>query len=1154
VARKTRNHLVSLLVLVALLILFLVAAFRPANAAQADPEVARQAAQGHIDAVAVDFPSEYSGARVTGSPTLCFDLDANLSAYIFSVAKNGRTVGYVSVGADDKGPSVIESSRAISPVEKRLMLYKAKGKSEADLAADLARGKSALYYLGGIEYYVAVADDQKALWKADFVHLADFEPVTKQSLQRLQDERLAVLTDPRKTAEFNKVWQGVRAGASSRHELTAPALKAGTLQVTWPSAPGQFMNRGTQYAIAWTAASVGSVLIQLYKGSSAVLTIAGSIPAGQGTFQWTPPSTTVPGADYRIKISDTANSAVYDFSDSNFYITGSKRVPGIEPYAYTWYRGCVITAETMVMNYIGSHGFPDLYSAPSTFSWTGAGQILHPRIARPLADLLGDAMGVPQSGGSTWQYGVDLPQEVAGVRQVARDLGYGSWNTQYTTNPLAETYRAVVDKNRPGEMGFYGGLTTYQYHATTFVGYSFYTNALARNWRVIYVFDTWDFGSHEVVYENQTGTDLILDYHEPNPPLMVVKYPSAPGIALNRGQACLIKWGSWAGQTGSTTVRIDLYVNGVFAQNITPSTPNTGSFSWTPSFALPAGSAYKIKITSTANASIFDYSDNNFTIGGTGGMTALVVDGPTLTGNITPAGDADWYVFSAALPGIYVIETWPGTLPDNYMELCGPNNQTTFIESDDDDGTSLSARISRYLTAGTYYVKIRAYSATATGTYTINLKRTVLPILTVNGPAVSGNISPAGDKDWFQFAITTPMLYTIETFAGTLNDTYMYLYGPNSRTVFISENDDGGSGYMSKIIHYLAAETYFVKVGAYSSSAAGTYSIRLTSGGNPVALTVNGPVVAGNISPAGDADWYRFTVTTPMIYTIETSPGSLTDSYMYLYGPNTATVLISEDDESGIGSMSKIVHFLGPGTYYVKIEAYSPNDMGIYSIRLTSSGSPVTLTVNGPAAVGNISPAGDADCFQFTATTTTIYTIETMAGTLDDTSMYLYGPNSAAPLIEKNNDGRNGFMPKIIRVLAPGTYYVKVQACSTSDVGTYSIRVATSGNPVRLTVNGAAASGNITTSWTGWDRDWFSFTVAATAGHTIETTAGTLRDSYMYLYGPNDPTRYVAENDDIGDTNWMSRISQTLTPGTYYVLVEGYGWTDTGTYTLRVSR
>lgn len=66
-----------------------------------------------------------------------------------------------------------------------------------------------------------------------------------------------------------------------------------------------------------------------------------------------------------------------------------------------------------------------------------------------------------------------------------------------------------------------------------------------------------------------------------------------------------------------------------------------------------------------------------------------------------------------------VIETHGFT--DVVMALYGPDDRTRLIASDDDSGKGFNARISRFLTQGDYYVRVRHYSSWATGNYQIRL-------------------------------------------------------------------------------------------------------------------------------------------------------------------------------------------------------------------------------------------------------------------------------------------------------------------------------------------------------------------------------------------------------------------------------------------------
>ncbi|MFA8436131.1 MAG: caspase family protein [Marinifilaceae bacterium] len=91
--------------------------------------------------------------------------------------------------------------------------------------------------------------------------------------------------------------------------------------------------------------------------------------------------------------------------------------------------------------------------------------------------------------------------------------------------------------------------------------------------------------------------------------------------------------------------------------------------------------------------------------------------------------------------------------------------------------------------------------------------------------------------------------------------------------------------------------------------------------------------VTAQISQAGEKDEYRFTAVKPGKYTIETE--GRTDLLMKLYGPDSETRLIQEDDDGGEGLNAKIIVDLVPGTYYLNIQHYnSANGTGAYGIKV----------------------------------------------------------------------------------------------------------------------------------------------------------------------------------------------------------------------------
>ncbi len=103
-------------------------------------------------------------------------------------------------------------------------------------------------------------------------------------------------------------------------------------------------------------------------------------------------------------------------------------------------------------------------------------------------------------------------------------------------------------------------------------------------------------------------------------------------------------------------------------------------------------------------------------------------------------------------------------------------------------------------------------------------------------------------------------------------------------------------------------------------------------------LVINGPAIQGEISAGGERDRYTFRVATAGTHRIETSGN--TDTFVSLFGPNSETRLIAEDDDSGPGNLSLLVQNLAVGQYFVRVRHFSPSSTGPYGISVKSSTSP----------------------------------------------------------------------------------------------------------------------------------------------------------------------------------------------------------------------
>lgn len=532
----------------------------------------------------------------------------------------------------------------------------------------------------------------------------------------------------------------------------------------------------------------------------------------------------------------------------------------------------------------------------------------------------------------------------------------------------------------------------------------------------------------------------------------------------------------------------------------------------------------------------------------------LTSNGPVLPGNIDPAAGLgeNWFKLSIEIPGVYTIETREGTLSDTRMEIYGPGNRTTLIASDDDGGKNYMSLISRNFDRGAYYVRITPNLSILSGDYKILAypgTRGVPAPLTINAPAVSNNITSSTDFNWFTFTVTIAGSYVIETSAGTISGDQLFLYGPNDRNSFRSMKIGPTPAEMAVLEIDLNPGIYYLKIEGYQNTDIGSYSLRVRTNEHPVSLPATGSWIRSTISGSAQFNWFQFTVTAPMGYSIQTAAGTLKDTVMHLYGPNDSLKQIAQaDDNSPKDKMSMITTYLAPGTYYVMVEGYSIADVGDYRIRLVPIPAvPSTpLAINDAPTMAAISLPWDVDWYSFTVNHAANYVIESLPGTIKGNYFRVYGPGNQVNLVGQN--GRADATGRVMLHLAPGTYYIKLEPYSKSDLGSYTIQVRE--EVATLTVDGVTTRGTISA---GWDCRWYSFQIPSTGRYTIETSAGTMTDNFMRLYGPNSRDALLDMDSDSGP-GAMAAITRLMTPGTYYVKITGLRFTDLGTFWVGVHR
>ena len=97
------------------------------------------------------------------------------------------------------------------------------------------------------------------------------------------------------------------------------------------------------------------------------------------------------------------------------------------------------------------------------------------------------------------------------------------------------------------------------------------------------------------------------------------------------------------------------------------------------------------------------------------------------------------------------------------------------------------------------------------------------------------------------------------------------------------------------------------------------------------ALEVDGPKVEASIGAAGEEDLYAFDVAADGLHEV-TTRGS-TDVFLSLFGPDSDTELVAEDDDGGYGVNARVRASLTPGRYVAQVRHARPGGTGRYSIR-----------------------------------------------------------------------------------------------------------------------------------------------------------------------------------------------------------------------------
>ncbi|QGZ96992.1 PPC domain-containing protein [Terricaulis silvestris] len=452
--------------------------------------------------------------------------------------------------------------------------------------------------------------------------------------------------------------------------------------------------------------------------------------------------------------------------------------------------------------------------------------------------------------------------------------------------------------------------------------------------------------------------------------------------------------------------------------------------------------------------------------------------------------------------------------------------------------------------------------------------------------AASGELSPAGDKDWYRLRVEQGQRYSfaldgVPDAEGAAVDPMIGIYDAEGNQ--LAFNDDA-NGTLNAALQWSPSESgdVFVEVGAFMDTGMGPYRLAVSSGpaptddvGNDVSTRARiqaGRPVTGNIEYEGDGDFYRLSARTSQRYSITLSnaggDGGLADPFLRVVD-GEGNELASNDDADDLNSALEFVPTQN-GDVFVEARGFADANTGAYTLSVSTERAPSDNTSGDRNTRGRINAGGnvegdlsfpaDQDWYRIRLQEGQSYrfTLNSAgANPLSDPLLHVY--NSAGEEVGVDDDGGEGFN-SYLEFTAPstGNYFLGASAFGEASTGGYALGVREGDIPAdnttdaSLTPDGDYREGVLSPAG---DRDWYRLNLAEGQGLRVGLagtgTPDTLGDPLLVLYGPDGAE--ILRDDDGGDAlNAWFEYSATQA-GTHYLEVRGFTEDAAGRYAVSIT-
>ncbi len=441
------------------------------------------------------------------------------------------------------------------------------------------------------------------------------------------------------------------------------------------------------------------------------------------------------------------------------------------------------------------------------------------------------------------------------------------------------------------------------------------------------------------------------------------------------------------------------------------------------------------------------------------------------------------------------------------------------------------------------------------------------------GDVLSSQSLRSGSENIFVFTSSSTSEF-VTIFTESTIDTKIEVYGPNSSSTLLIEDDDGGEDSNGKVSFLTEPESmYQIKVRGYDSDTRGRFSLNSSSivmeisedePNNSIqeANTITfGEIYNSSLMPLNDTDYYRIYIPSNFsrgkLITLETV-GDV-DTKLSLYDANKE--LVAENDDGGEGNNALVSSILGAqGHFFVKVEPYE-DELGPYQIKQTIVDA-TTIEFETPYR-GNLSALNSINLLKFSVPQRfrdSHITIETL-GSLD-TQMEIFDPYGAV-VANSDDEGEDNNALTTIPVTAGAVLYVKINPYDSENYGNYSLNIT----PVTIDLDEDEPNNSMSSAFdvtfgdsyegsiipTG-DIDFYRVEMPRRASSTdfiTFETVGDEVDTKITLFGESGDE--LGTNDDGGEGD-NAQVSTLVGNNTFFYLkVEPYG-SETGVYGLELTQ